>query len=225
MSRFLLVHGAFGGAWCWEPVIPGLRAAGHDAQAIDLPGAGQDPTPLGEVSLAGYAQRICAAPADGPPALLTGQSMGGMAITQAAALCPERIAGLVYVSAFLPPAGQSLIELTRTPEAAGDQGRHNCRRRSKRLTKVGPEPTFVSSIGRSRREQPQLRRPLRRRPLARVAGATGQRALAPAADPSRGRRPRGPPHPIGAHRQEGLRRMAGCTSRPPVVCQRSGQRD
>jgi pimeloyl-ACP methyl ester carboxylesterase len=125
MTRFLLVHGAFGGAWCWEPVLPGLRAAGHDAEAIDLPGAGPDPTPLGEVSLAGYAQRICAALADGPPAVVAGQSMGGMAITQAAALCPEKIAGLVYVSAFVPPTGQSLIELTQAPEAAGDQVQAN----------------------------------------------------------------------------------------------------
>ena len=29
MARFVLVHGAFGGAWCWEPVIPPLEAAGH----------------------------------------------------------------------------------------------------------------------------------------------------------------------------------------------------
>ena len=125
MTRILLVHGAFGGAWCWEPVIPGLAAAGHDAQAIDLPGAGEDPTPLSEVSLEGYGQRICEALAGGPPALLAGQSMGGMAITQAAANCPESIAGLVYVSAWLPTDGQSLIALTQEPEAAGDQVQAN----------------------------------------------------------------------------------------------------
>ena len=38
MARFLLVHGAMGGAWVWERVIPGLEAAGHTAEAIDLPG-------------------------------------------------------------------------------------------------------------------------------------------------------------------------------------------
>ena len=43
MAKILLVHGAFGGSWCWERVLPGLRAAGHDAQAIDLPGGGDDP--------------------------------------------------------------------------------------------------------------------------------------------------------------------------------------
>jgi len=128
MTRFLLVHGAFGGAWCWEPVIPRLRSAGHDVEAIDLPGAGSDPTPLADVTLAGYAERICSAlnrtpPA--PPALLVGQSMGGIAITQAAARCPQHVAALTYVSAFIPEDGQSLMDLTALPEAAGDQVQAN----------------------------------------------------------------------------------------------------
>lgn len=43
-----------------------------------------------------------------------------MAITQAAARCPERISALVYVAAFLPGNGQSLVDLTQLPEGAGD---------------------------------------------------------------------------------------------------------
>jgi pimeloyl-ACP methyl ester carboxylesterase len=46
--------------------------------------------------------------------------MGGVAATQAAARCPERIARLVYVAAFLPADGQSLVDLTNLPEGAGD---------------------------------------------------------------------------------------------------------
>jgi pimeloyl-ACP methyl ester carboxylesterase len=125
MTRFLLVHGAFGGAWCWAPIVTGLKAAGHDATAIDLPGAGTDPTPLEQVTLSAYADRVCGALDEGPPSLLVGQSMGGMAITQAAAWCPERIAALIYVSAFLPQDGQSLIAITQLPEAAGDQVQAN----------------------------------------------------------------------------------------------------
>ena len=89
MARMVLVHGAFGRAACWDRVRPGLRAAGHDVEAIDLPGAGDDPTPVAEVTLDRYAQRVCEALADGPPAVLVGHSMGGMVITQAAARCPE----------------------------------------------------------------------------------------------------------------------------------------
>jgi pimeloyl-ACP methyl ester carboxylesterase len=121
MTRFLLIHGAFGGAWCWEPVAPRLRDAGHEAEAIDLPGAGADLTPLTEVDLGRYADRICHVLSVGPPRLLVGQSMGGLAITQAAARSPDKVTGLVYVSAFIPQDGQSLLDLTALPEAAGDQ--------------------------------------------------------------------------------------------------------
>lgn len=131
MTRLVLVHGAFAGAWCWDPVLPGLRSAGYDVEAIDLPGAGADPTPLAEVTLDAYAERICGvlekdptAP-DASPAVLVGHSMGGMAITQAAARCPQHIAALIYVSAFVPEPGQSLMDLTALPEAADDQVQAN----------------------------------------------------------------------------------------------------
>ncbi|HEY1516005.1 MAG TPA: alpha/beta fold hydrolase [Solirubrobacteraceae bacterium] len=125
MPRILLVHGAFGRAACWDRVVPGLRAAGHAAEAIDLPGAGDDPTPVAQITLDRYAQRVCEALSEGPPAMLVGHSMGGMVITQAAARCPDRIERLVYVAAFLPQDGQSLIDITQLPEAAGDQVQAN----------------------------------------------------------------------------------------------------
>jgi pimeloyl-ACP methyl ester carboxylesterase len=120
MARMVLVHGAFSRAACWDRVVPGLRAAGHDVEAIDLPGQGDDPTPVAEVTLDRYARRVCEALGAGPPAVLVGHSMGGMVITQAAANCPEHVDRLVYVAAFLPADGQSLIDLTQLPEGAGD---------------------------------------------------------------------------------------------------------
>jgi pimeloyl-ACP methyl ester carboxylesterase len=120
MARIVLVHGAFGRAAVWGRVAPGLRAAGHDVEAIDLPGQGDDTTPVGEVTLDRYAQRVCEALAAGPRAVLVGHSMGGMVITQAAARCPEQVDRLVYVAAFLPTDAQSLIDITQLHEAAGD---------------------------------------------------------------------------------------------------------
>ena len=125
MARILLVHGAFGRAACWDRVAPGLRSAGHVVEAIDLPGAGEDQTPVAEVTLDKYAARVCETLADGPPAVLVGHSMGGMVITQAAARCPEQVTRLVYVAAFLPQDGQSLIDITQLPEATGDQVQAN----------------------------------------------------------------------------------------------------
>lgn len=120
MARFVLVHGAFGGAWFWEPVIGELEAAGHTVEAIDMPGSGADIAPVSEATLEHYAERICETLRRGERAILVGHSMGGVAITQAAARCRDAISLLVFVAAFMPADGQSLIDLTRLPEAADD---------------------------------------------------------------------------------------------------------
>jgi pimeloyl-ACP methyl ester carboxylesterase len=122
MARFVLVHGAHGGAWCWEPVVGPLADAGHTVEAFDLPGSGDDRTPAADVTLAAYVERVCAQLETRPePALLVGHSLGGVVIAQAAARCPDRIAALVYVTAFVPRDGQSLVDLARLPEGAGEE--------------------------------------------------------------------------------------------------------
>jgi pimeloyl-ACP methyl ester carboxylesterase len=139
VARFVLVHGAFGGAWCWEPVIGPLQAAGHTVEAIDLPGSGADETPVADVTLDAYAERVCATLAERPEsAVLVGYSMGGVVVTQAAQQCAERIASLMFVCAFMPSNGQSLLDMTRLPEAAGDQIQAN-------LTIEGDPPVAVLS--------------------------------------------------------------------------------
>ncbi len=110
MSTYLLVHGAWHGAWCWRKVVPLLEAGGHRVFTPDLPGHGDDKTPLGDVTLRSYTDRICEiAGAQNERVILAGHSMGGAAITQAAENCPQNIAALVYVCAFLPRNGDSLI--------------------------------------------------------------------------------------------------------------------
>jgi pimeloyl-ACP methyl ester carboxylesterase len=90
-------------------VNPLLEAEGHRVVAPDLPGHGKDRTPLEEVSLQAYADRVCALLAtESEPVILLGHSMGGIVITQVAEQCPERIRTLVYLCAFLPSNGESL---------------------------------------------------------------------------------------------------------------------
>jgi len=121
MARFVLVHGAFSGAWCWEPVIEPLEAAGHTVEAFDLPGAGDDQTPIADITLESCTERVCAVLAQrSEPAVLVGYSMGGVIVTQAAANCPERIASLIFVCAFMPADGQSLLDLAGLPEGQDD---------------------------------------------------------------------------------------------------------
>src|SRR5262249_51185127 len=59
------------------------------------------------------------------PAIVVGNSMGGIVATQGAARSPKRVAALVYLAAFLPKDGQSLLDLTKLPEGAGDQVQAN----------------------------------------------------------------------------------------------------
>jgi pimeloyl-ACP methyl ester carboxylesterase len=126
MARFVLVHGAFGGGWIWEPLAKQLTAAGHIVEAPDLPGSGEDHTPASGVTLDACASRVYdALQKSSDPSFLIGNSMGGVIATQAAARCPDRVVALVYVAAFAPQDGQSLLDLTRLPEGAGDQVQAN----------------------------------------------------------------------------------------------------
>lgn len=111
MARFLLVHGACHGAWCWRDVLPRLTAAGHQAHAIDLPSHGDDPTPIADVTLEGYARAILDAIEE--PVVLVGHSMAGFPISLAAEMAPEKVAKLVYVCAYLPVSGKSLVDMRR----------------------------------------------------------------------------------------------------------------
>ncbi len=60
MATFVLVHGSFHGAWCWERLTPLLTQRGHRVVASDLPGSSDDPAPRPNVGLRSYATRIAA---------------------------------------------------------------------------------------------------------------------------------------------------------------------
>jgi len=119
MASFVLVHGAWHGGWCWERVVPLLEAEGHRVDAVDLPGRGTNPAPPSGMTLDANARHVAdRVRAAGEPVVLAGHSMGGISITQAAELVPEAVAALVYVTAFLPANGQSLVDLAANdPEA------------------------------------------------------------------------------------------------------------
>jgi pimeloyl-ACP methyl ester carboxylesterase len=126
MARFVLIHGAFCGAWTWDRLKEPLEAAGHTVETLDLPGSGADQTPVGDVTLEVYADAVGEVLAKGSgPAVLVANSMGGIAAAQAAANSPENVAGIVYAAAFVPQDGESLIALTEFPEGADDQVQAN----------------------------------------------------------------------------------------------------
>jgi pimeloyl-ACP methyl ester carboxylesterase len=123
LATFLLVHGAWHGAWCWERLAPRLLEAGHRVVAPDLPAHGHDRTPWWRATLGGYARRVREEARAAAPVVAVGHSMGGLVVTQAAAEEPAAFAALVYLCAFAPVQGESLRSLgasdpaTRVPAA------------------------------------------------------------------------------------------------------------
>jgi pimeloyl-ACP methyl ester carboxylesterase len=111
MADFLLIHGSGHGAWAWRDVIPLLRDLGHEARAIDLPGHGDDQTPIEAVLLETYRDAVLSALGD--RTIVVGHSMGGYPITAAAEAAPARIAALVYLCGYVPATGQSLADMRR----------------------------------------------------------------------------------------------------------------
>jgi pimeloyl-ACP methyl ester carboxylesterase len=114
MSTYVLVHGSWHGSWSWERVVPLLEQQGHTVHALDLPGYGADRPPWTNITLQHYVDHVCQGlDAQAEPVILVGHSRGGVVITQAAEERPEKIAALVYLCAFLPRNGESLIQLAQ----------------------------------------------------------------------------------------------------------------
>ena len=126
MAGFVLIHGAFHGGWCFDPVAAILRQRGHAVVAPDLPGMGGTPEELAAVTLAGWGRftvDLCRAMREevgDAPVVLAGHSRGGIVIGAAAEADPYAMDSLAYVTALMPAPGQSGFEATRhvepTPE-------------------------------------------------------------------------------------------------------------
>ena len=102
--RFVLVHGGFHGAWCWDKLIPELSLRGHEAVAIDLPGHGKRVDE--ESSLASYRDAIVDVIQKGD--VLVGHSMGGFAVSVAADAAVDRLGHVMFLDAGLPIEGQPM---------------------------------------------------------------------------------------------------------------------
>jgi pimeloyl-ACP methyl ester carboxylesterase len=107
MATIVLVHGAWHGSWCWERVAPLLEARGFQTRTVDLPSVGARPGDATDLSAdAAAVDRVIAEISE--PVLLCGHSYGGMVISRVEA---KNLARLVYVCAFMPAEGESLISI------------------------------------------------------------------------------------------------------------------
>jgi pimeloyl-ACP methyl ester carboxylesterase len=95
----VLVHGAFADGTSWSKIIPLLEAKGYHVVAVQ--------NPLTSLADDVAATKRIIALQDGP-VILVGHSWGGAVITQAGD--DPKVAGLVFVAAYAPEAGQSANE-------------------------------------------------------------------------------------------------------------------
>lgn len=102
----LLVHGAWHGAWAWDPLATILEDRGWTVERIDLPTVHAD-DPRG-LHLADDADAVAAAidAIDGP-VVVVAHSYGGVPVTQAARA--ENVQHIVYIASFVLDEGESLL--------------------------------------------------------------------------------------------------------------------
>lgn len=94
---FVLVHGAWHGAWCWERFISELEAQGHRAIAVDLP-IGD-----GTATFDTYADVIDDAIPGSDDVVLVAHSLGAMAIPLVASR--RSVTAMVFVCGVMPLIG------------------------------------------------------------------------------------------------------------------------
>jgi pimeloyl-ACP methyl ester carboxylesterase len=109
VRNIVLVHGAFADGSSWSKVIPLLEGKGLHVTSVAIP-------------LTSFADDVAATKrtiaAQNGPVILVGHSYGGVVITEAGN--DPKIAGLVYVAAFAPDAGQSIPDISAPfPKPAG----------------------------------------------------------------------------------------------------------
>jgi pimeloyl-ACP methyl ester carboxylesterase len=97
-APIVLVPGFWLGAWAWEEVAEALRAAGHEVNAVTLPGLESADADRSRITLADQVGAICEAVRAAPaPAVLAVHSGAGAPGYAASDRIPERIAAMVYV--------------------------------------------------------------------------------------------------------------------------------
>ncbi len=122
-KTYILVHGAWHASWCWDKVVPLLESKGHSVTALDLPGHGRDTSNIGRVTLDQYVRKVVmACNATSEKVVLVGHSMAGVVIAQAAEeLGPEKVSKLIFLDAFMPRSGESVLSLAEKAAKIGEQ--------------------------------------------------------------------------------------------------------
>lgn len=177
MATFLLIHGAWCGAWCWTDLVAALAARGHGAVTLDLPGAASRAAvpssfvrrPFDPVAYAAEAspnagvtqtqrteatvQALRHAGALGRPVILLGHSWGGLTASHVAEAAPAQLAAVIYLGAYMLAAGDSAAAMLKRPEFEAQtlgalfRG-HPAKTGAMRLDPRSDDPAYIDALHR-----------------------------------------------------------------------------
>lgn len=153
----VLIPGAWSGPWVWEPVRLALTARGHDVRVVTLSGLepGEDIASIGLDSHVQDVEAVLEAE-DLREVVLVGHSYSGMVAGQVADRVPERVARTVYVQAFLPIHGESLLDAFPAGAKAAELetiDRHGGRWPAPTADEIAREPDISDEQARSLAER------------------------------------------------------------------------
>lgn len=114
MATFVLVHGAWHGAWCWRRVAGLLRNTGHEVFTPTLTGLCErshllTPAVNVDTHVLDVVNEMKWQALSG--VVLVGHSYGGMVVSGVAEKMEKSIAALVMLDAFMPENGQSVTDI------------------------------------------------------------------------------------------------------------------
>lgn len=114
MRDLVLVHGGWGGAWCWEEVVPLVERSGARVFTPTLAGLGERAGEGGaRIGMGTHIDDIVRVLDEHnlTDVVLVGYSYGGLPVTGAAHRRPDQVADLVYLDALVPRDGQSCADV------------------------------------------------------------------------------------------------------------------
>ena len=121
MANFILIAGTYHGGWGYDPVIPGLEAAGHRVFAPTLTGLDPNNPPTTAVNLDTHINDVIEIIEKNKldEVTLVGASYGGMVITGVVGKTAAKITKMIYLDGQLPFPGEREWDLIPEHEHEG----------------------------------------------------------------------------------------------------------
>ncbi len=111
-KTYVLVHGAWHGAWSFDKTKKILESSGAKAVTFDLPGHGNDKTKISNITLDSYVNKVVNEinKIEGN-VILAGHSLSGFVVTKVAQLIPQKIDKLIYIAAMVPNSNKTVFDI------------------------------------------------------------------------------------------------------------------